>query len=212
MESDVVASTDTIVLLGGSSAIGKTVSAAAIARRLGLQHARLDDLWIMSRSLLTPAERPTLHAFADIHTVLLDPIQELQSKLRDIAATLSPAIEVMIAMHLSRSQGAVLDGVWIEPTLAAQSKFDGVEARGRVRSVFVHESDEHAIVETMHSRGDFMKYTEPEQRCLAELSLVYGQAIRREAEELRLPVVQARPRETLVDRILVAARLDSQTP
>src|SRR6266567_12123 len=129
---------DGILRLAGSSGTGKTMAAAAIARRLGLQHLRLDDLWIAARRLVTTEERPALHALDDIHSVLQAPLDELHRLQRGVAAAMTPAIESFVAMYLQRSQGAVFEGVWIEPSLATQRSFDGVPADGRVRCVVIH--------------------------------------------------------------------------
>src|SRR5437867_1036038 len=196
---------DAVLLLAGSSGTGKTHAAATIARRLGLQHQRLDDLWIVARRLVTAQERPSLHALNDIHSVLKAPLDDLHRLQREITTALTPALETFIAMYLSRSQGAIFEGVWIDPALASQASFDGVAANGRVRAVAVHEADEVEIYESMRKRGDFGRYSEEEQHTLAALSFRYGEQIRREAEAVGIPVIEARPQETLPERVSLVA-------
>jgi 2-phosphoglycerate kinase len=52
-----------VVLLGGSSGVGKSVLAAALARRLGLSLLIADDICLVLQRTTSPAALPLLHRF-----------------------------------------------------------------------------------------------------------------------------------------------------
>jgi hypothetical protein len=70
---------------------------------------------------------------------------------------------------------------------------------------FVCEDDEQVLWQAMlgHGRG-FQQRGRAEQRNQVRASRLYGQWLRSQAEHAQLPVLAARPRETLVERILLS--------
>jgi hypothetical protein len=94
----------------------------------------------------------------------------------------------------------LLEGDFIHPALAAQNSFLGQPNGGRVRAVFLDEPDEAQLVANFARR-------EPEhgpQLLRARVSALYNAWVRREAGMLGLPVVAARPWDTVFERVLAA--------
>jgi hypothetical protein len=94
----------------------------------------------------------------------------------------------------------IFQGAWITPELAARR----CVASDEVRAVFI---DEPVAEEIMASILERSKRTEPDARQLivARVAWLYGNWIREQAERHGVPLVAARPRGTLVGRIIAAA-------
>jgi 2-phosphoglycerate kinase len=94
----------------------------------------------------------------------------------------------------------LLEGAWITPEAAARRR-DTSPATG---AVFIHEPDEDEVLASMVAR-QIRDHPSERQMRLAAMAWRYGNWIRDGARKNGVPVVDARPRATLVDRIIVAA-------
>jgi hypothetical protein len=75
-----------------------------------------------------------------------------------------------------------------------------------VRMVFIVEQNETQLLQNLRSRGrGFREWDTLEQEGFAHASWVYGQWLAREANRLELPVIDAQPQETLLERLLSVA-------
>jgi hypothetical protein len=158
----------------------------------------VDDFQVLLERLTTPAQQPALH-FWRTH---LDPgrltPEEIFEQGLDLRRVLADGLEAVIANHLDGGMPLVLEGDFIDPALAARERFGDEPNHGRVRAVFLDEPDETQLVANFAQR-------EPDQGAQAvraRVSVLYGQWLRREAERLGLPVVAARPWESVFERVL----------
>lgn len=110
----------TVLLIGGSLAVGKTTAAKRIATVSGATLLQADDIRLA-------LGLPALTAEATL------------PGLKQTAAAVSDALDRVIAHHLAESDAIVIEGVWITPDLAARASYGGSVAGGRRRSVFVLE-------------------------------------------------------------------------
>jgi 2-phosphoglycerate kinase len=160
-----------------------------------------DDLWFALQRATNSDERPALHFFARTDVWEL-PVQELFAAKRDLAEEISSSLESVIANHVHHRDRLVIEGVWITPTLASRRSFAGYGYGDAVRAVFVDEQDEQAILDALLARGrGFEEWPTTHQRAMAGLQARYGEWLHAEAERCGIPLVAARPVETLVDRI-----------
>jgi len=68
------------------------------------------------------------------------------------------------------------------------------------------EADEAAILASLHGQArGIARFSDRARRAMARMNWLHGQWLRMEAERLGLPVVDARPWDTLVDRLLSAS-------
>ncbi len=121
------------------------------------------------------------------------------------------ALKTIIAHHiLVPSAGRlIIEGDGILPALATQTSFTdlkqfrGLSLNREVRAVFVAELDEEQILSNLHARGrGFEDWGLEEQQAFAHASWLFGQWLTREARAHNLPVLMARPYESLFERIL----------
>ncbi len=181
-----------VLLIGGPSGVGKTTVAAQIARRLDVPWLMVDDLRLaLVRSGLPIPDNP--------HAEALDPAEGLVA----IGEAVTPAIEVVIENHVDQRLPIVIEGDGILPSLFERDSVRARATSGRVRTVYLTEPDPDALHANLVARG--ADDWRDDLRWYARRSAAYGEWLRTEAARRGLPVVPARPWDTLVDRILVAA-------
>jgi hypothetical protein len=115
---------------------------------------------------------------------------------------MAPALAAVVANHLETQTPIVLEGDFILPALAAQTDFVGIPNNGAVRGVFLYEPEQEQLLANYLMR-------EPNsgpQHKRAEVSWLYGQWLKREAERCGVPALPARPWDSVFDRILAAVR------
>lgn len=194
----------TVLLIGGSSGTGKTTLARAIGRQVGAAWAQADDFRLVLQRLTTPTRQPALHAFLSGDVWLRSP-EELRDRLIGVGEVVSHALEIVVANHVATDAPLVLEGDGILPSFAAGRSFAGLDVGDRVRAVFLVEADEGAVLDAMLARGRGIDVlSEHERRTQARASWLYGRWLRHEAEGRGLPVIEARPHDSLADRVLEA--------
>lgn len=109
-----------VLLIGGTSSVGKTTAAKRIATVSGATLLHADDIRLALGIDVAGEELLALELF------------------RDVAVRVSAALESVISHHLAISDRIVIEGVWLTPELAARATYGGVGASRR-RAVFVVE-------------------------------------------------------------------------
>lgn len=200
-----------VLLIGGSAGVGKTELAKALARHFGVGLTMADDFRLVMQAATTPAQQPDLHFFIDptdpqILTNLR--VGEYCAGLVKVANIVSKSLESVIAYHtVVKGNGVIIEGDSIIPDLAAQNTmfFAPINAQvvlsERVRSVFLFEPSEQELLHNMQKRRRGFENLSPQQMQVAA-SAMYGQWLRQEAESYHLPVLEPRPWDTLVERVL----------
>jgi 2-phosphoglycerate kinase len=186
-----------VLLVGGAAGVGKTAVSYPLAHRHRAGLTEVDDIVEAIERLTTPEQQPVLHYWSTHpdETTSWSAERILEQHLA-VANVLSPAVEAVVANHLRFGPPVVLEGDYLLPALAAQASFDEVPADGRVRAVFVHEPEESQVLANFLAREP----DEGEQTGRARVSWLYGQWLAHQATALGLPVVTARPWETLLTR------------
>ncbi len=189
-----------VLLLGGPSGTGKSSVAYRLARHFDVPLTEVDDFQVLLEHMTTPEQQPALH-FWRTHP---DPgrltAEEIIRQGLTIGPVMAPGLEAVIANHLDSQGPLVLEGDFIHPALAAQTAFGGLPNAGQVRALFLIEEDEQQLLANFNQR-------EPDQgpqTVRARVSGLYGQWLNQEAQRYNLPVLPARPWDTLFDRCLAA--------
>jgi 2-phosphoglycerate kinase len=184
-----------LVLIGGSTAAGKTTVAAALARDLGCSHLAVDTIWRAIREAL-----PHGPARSDL---FLEPprnpratAEMLFERQKRAAALISRAVVPALGHEMAIREALIVEGAWILPAAAATLTLPETV----VCPVFLIEAEEGAILAAMMARQR-VEAPHEWQRVGARQAHLYGGWLRIEAGRLGLPVLEARPRETLLDRV-----------
>ena len=127
--------------------------------------------------------------------------EEMCDALVAVGEVLTAPLEVVIENHVDQRNPIVIEGDGILPSLLARAP---VAERARmVRAVFLIEPDESQVLANVLARGRYAEdMTQQELRNDAHSKWLYGQWLAEEAARHELPVVQPRPWETLVQRLL----------
>ena len=113
------------------------------------------------------------------------------------------ALEIVIANHVATTAPLIVEGDTIVPALAAKRVVANLAVGNQLGSVFLVEADEAAIMHNLLERGRGVEQLTSDQlQAQVRFSWLYGQWVEREARNYGLPIVLARPRETLVGRIV----------
>jgi 2-phosphoglycerate kinase len=187
-----------IVFVGGAPGVGKTSVARPLAARLGMDLTFVDDFHMVLERMTDPERYPPVHAWR-LHperVLSLDDAQMIEHT-RSVSEVVAEAIAPVIADRLDGGVRTVFEGDFIQPSFAASSAFDGVPADGRVRSVFLHDSEDQLAANIAAREGE-------QQPRRARISWSYGEWLRAECDRYGLPAIPARPWETAVDRALAA--------
>lgn len=190
----------TVLLIGGSSGAGKTSVSYRIAKHFGAGITEVDDFQVILEKMTTPEQQPILHRWTtDPQAPLMSADQMLEHMLA-IGRVMTPALEAVIANHLETDTPIVLEGDFIQPAMAIQASYDGQAHEGRVRAVFIHEPDEAQIVENYLQREPHYGL----QTRRAHDSWRYGEWLKAEGMRHGVPVVESRPWDTLLERVIKA--------
>jgi 2-phosphoglycerate kinase len=192
-----------VLLIGGSSGVGKTTVATLVAARLGMTWASADDFRLVLQRSTTPAQQPVLHAFFRDLPYLAG--EALAHRYIEVGRYVSYAIEIVIANHVATNAPIVLEGDTLMPEVAAQRVVADLDVGDLVRAVFIVEADADQLRQNILARGRGVEQLSSVQLArFVQFSWCYGQWLQQEAMRYGLPVVPARPKETLVDRLLAA--------
>ena len=193
-----------VLLIGGISGSGKTTVAKQLGLRLSLPWLQVDDLRLAlqwSRVTL-PQRTKDLYFFLEPHVWQLTP-EHLCASLIAIGEVLSPAIEIVVENHLDTAAPIIIEGDAILPSLLIRSALQKYVHSMRIRAVFLIEPEEENIFANIQERGrGTAERTEEELRNEARAKWFYGQWLAQEAQRLQFPILEARPWDSLCDRIL----------
>ena len=181
-----------LLLVGGSSSVGKTVVARELSARLNRDHVRVDDL---RRGLADPALRQ-LQQGPEVWD--LRP-EDLCSCLVRAGEALAPHLQSWIN-QVPVGRNVVLEGEGIEPALITS-----VAKSGAGVGVVVIETDVERIYKTLSNRSkSFAALTEPRRRAVASMNQLYGLWLQQRAREQDVAWVHSQPWVSLADRIIDA--------
>ncbi len=189
-----------VLLLGGASGVGKSSISYRLARHFGAGLTEVDDFQVLLLKMTTPEQQPALHFWWTHPAPETLTAEEIMTQGLDIGRVMSIGLEAVIANHLVAGTSVVLEGDFIHPDLAARASFGDQPNGGRVRAVFLHEADEDQLVENYLRREP----ADEPQLLRARVSVLKSRWLKHEAERLGVPVVEARPWDTVFDRVLAA--------
>jgi len=189
-----------VLLVGGASGVGKTRLSYSLAQHYGVNVIEIDDVQTALEVLTTPDQQPLLH-FWRTHwnefTAFTDD-EHVRHFLDVSRGIFQPVVEEIVASRLERGMRAIIEGDFILPEVVDRPDFSGQRNGGRVKALFVYESEEARIAANMaHREGG-------DQSFVAHTSWLKVQWLRAECDRLGVPDVDARPRSSLVERSIAA--------
>jgi hypothetical protein len=182
-----------VYLLGGSSSVGKTTAAAAIAERLGAVHLQVDNI---ARTATDPRVRRFQAGVDDLWSL---PAAHLCDLLVHKGEALAAPLHALIGQCLAGHSTTLVEGEGVHPSLARHHPGDVV------RFAFVLEPEEAVLFQTLAGRSPrFRALPQANQHTVAATNWLYGCWLREQAEAFGQPWVESRPWATLPDRLIQA--------
>ena len=192
-----------VFLIGGSSGVGKTVVARELADFLSLSLLLLDDVRLALQQATSNQTNPDLHVFLNYETEQWRNSQSIYADWITVGKAMVKPLNAIISHHIIvPDRGAIIiEGDGILPIVSGEF----VEPED-VCTVFIVEQDEKQLLHNLQSRGrGFNDWNKMEQEGFAHASWLFGQWLAQEANKLELPVINAQPQETLLERLLSIA-------
>jgi 2-phosphoglycerate kinase len=203
-----------VLLIGGSSGLGKTTMAQAVARHFGISTLLVDDIRLALQQITLPDQQPGLHVFSTDQEAAQRSPEQIRDGLIEVGQAILPALKIIMAHHVvvDGVGPIVIEGDGILPQLASQQEFGelkhfwGLRTEREIRALFLFEPEEEIIFQNFLKRGrGFQELAPKEQRQLVHASWLYGQWLSQEVQRYQLPLIPVRPYETLLERVLEIA-------
>ena len=180
-----------VFIVGGSSNVGKTTAASAIAEQLGCAVLAVDDLARRSTA--------TALAFERAAATWTRPPQELVGLLIQKGEALWPDIRAAITETVARRGTLVIEGEGPAPAAMAPFRTD------EVRAAFIVELDSDVLDRTLTSRSAAYRALPPVQQAnVVAMNVGYGQWLIEECERAGQKWFHSQPWNTLRDRLAEA--------
>jgi 2-phosphoglycerate kinase len=189
-----------VLLIGGSSGVGKTVVARELAKYLSLSLLLLDDVRLALQQATSKETHPELHVFLNYQTEQWRNSESIYADWVKVGKAMVKPLNAIINHHINVPDvGAIIiEGDCILPAVSSQF----FETKN-VCTVFVVEQNEKQLLSNLQSRGrGFNDGDKMEQEGFAHASWLYGQWLAQEANKLELPVINAQPQQTIVERLI----------
>jgi 2-phosphoglycerate kinase len=193
-----------LYLVGGSAGAGKTTTCRLLAHELEAGWLQIDTVWLALEDAFPPG--------SDEHTLLSidERIRKQQGSVEDLveqqvraAAFVCKALRRALMFELEAHRTVVADGAWLLPAYMAGLELENTAVAGAI----LHEPDRDEVKAAMASRRTKARMVAPWHDLSATVSWQFGNRMAQEAAPLGIPVVAARPRDTLVSRLKLALAL-----
>jgi len=185
-----------ILIIGGASGSGKTSISRPLSRLYGVDLVRVDDFQILLETL-TPETLPAINYWRT-HTNLRDEesIDMTVSKMVDTGLVFMLGLSAIIKDHLLENIPMILEGDFIHPELSTSFN------NSRVKTIFIHEFSQEQI-----SQNYFIREGK-HQAHRASISYAYGIWLKETCKKHHIPVIESRPWDNLVERVIVCLSED----
>jgi 2-phosphoglycerate kinase len=180
-----------VLLVGGSSGIGKTTLTKRLAHKYGAKIIEADDICRSIYVMTTCEQYPSIHYWYGDGDWSSNTIEKNVEYLNEVCREVCPALKSIVEAHLDSDIPLIIEGDFISPDFVLS-----INDR-RVKSVFLQESNESQIVNNYLVRegGSLQEFR-------ASISYLYGLQVESRCNELQLSLVQVRPWSSILERVI----------
>lgn len=189
-----------LFLVAGSAGSGKSTLAKALARELDAGWLQLDSIWLAMK--VAAGEGTPARDILDIDRRMRRPEEADDDVLAAHIAASSEvcrALPTVLPLELEAHERLVVDGAWLLPSFVTKLQLPDTD----VRAVYVVQRTEADVEAALIPRRGGLPL-EDRHRLMNRRIFQYGTWIADEARALGLPVVEALPFESLLDRARTA--------
>lgn len=200
--------TKQLVLLGGAAGAGKSTTARALADQLNAGWLQLDTIWVALQGVF-PQDSPEYQLLRVDERVRSsdDPVEALVEHHIATSRFVCQALPRALAFELQSHEALVADGSWLVPEFLAGLALDGA----RITALVLHEPNIDEVRIAMESRRT-RKMTAAWHERGVQVSWRYGNWLASEGLRHGIPVVAARPRDSLLHRVRRVVGTSSSAP
>lgn len=182
--------TPSLILLGGSSCVGKTTVAKALCTKFDLKHQQLNDLPSVSSD-------PELHLITGEPTQWDLPVEELVNMIARRENALAVHLRLSIQAWQKSASRVLFEWEGVSPEFASDmGTQDGISA------AFIIETDRNRMHKTLSERSkSFCILSEQRKQKIVHMNCLYGERLREEAIRYSCPWVTSQPWDSLCDRL-----------
>ena len=181
----------TVLFVGGASGSGKSSVAYELGRYYNVNVVEVDDISLALKAMTTQELLPAIHYWNTGVNWMDIGIDGNVQWLIDVSKEIMPALKAIVEDHLKSNVPVIIEGDFIHPELLIS--FDNLN----VKSIFIYEPDKNQIVQNYHARegGNLQNFR-------ADVSSSYGNWLVEVSGKLGLKVIESRPWDTVVARII----------
>jgi 2-phosphoglycerate kinase len=176
-----------ILIIGGASGSGKTSISCPLARLYEVDLVRVDDFQVFMQACTTPETHLALHTPAPHNNY--EGVDAIVIPYIDIGRMFLPGLTAVVNDHVLENIPMILEGDFILPELAASF------GNPKIKAIFIYETSREQILQNYFSREAELQ----EQR--ADRSYAHGNWLKDECFKLGITVIEARPWNTLMERV-----------
>ena len=190
-----------VILIGGSSATGKSYLAKQLSSYYKIPLTEVDDIRITLQQVLDRKSHSDLFFFLDNQDFINKfDTDELVLKLLKVGSEIWPALKVLIEKHIACNEPIIFEGDGIIPDLIAKENFKSV------LPTFIHDTKEN-ILERDIKRSRGKNYNVNLATKQSDFSFAFGEEIEKQAQEASFTIIEASPIDTLFERTLKTIEL-----
>lgn len=203
--------TKQIILVGGMPTAGKSTIAENLSKHLNLPWISTDQIGIMMRAVATRENYPTLFTWEDydgfgyLSKFTADEIADNELALSDAVWL---GVRKFIKEDFAWNNGFIIEGDVILPRLVAQDFSDA----SNVKTAFIGDLDSERVRNVVFTRNfvgdDASAYSDDVKEKEVEWILNYGEKLKSQVLEYKMPWVEVGKNEQDLAKVLTALGLD----
>jgi 2-phosphoglycerate kinase len=195
-----------IILIGGAPTVGKSYMARELSEKIKLPWISTDTIREQMRELVKKEDYPALFrhsdATADMAAEFLthNSIEEIINHQNEESLEVWKGVKAIIETDYVW-KSFIVEGVAILPELV----YKNYKNNSSVRAVFIIDSDEQRIRETIFKRGlwdDADKYPDSVKEKEVEWVMAFNNYLKEEIKKYPFPIIEIKNHESIIDEII----------
>jgi len=181
----------TVLFIGGASGTGKSSVAYELAYFYNINVMEVDDIYEAVKGMTAREDFPAIHYWSTGINWMDVGISGNVKWLIDVSKEMIPGIKAVVDNHIEADVPVIIEGDFIYPEFTLSYK------NPKVKSLYLYEPDKNQIVQNYLARenGELQHYR-------SDISIKYGDWIVDTCGKLGIKVIESRPWDTVLYRII----------
>ncbi|MBZ9626136.1 hypothetical protein G9F71_025350 [Clostridium sp. FP2] len=181
----------TVLFIGGASGMGKSSVAYKLAHFYNVNVMEVDDICQAVKAMTTREILPAIHYWSTGINWMDIGVSGNVKWLIDVSKEMIPGLKAIVDNHIEADVPVIIEGDFIHPEFAVSFE------NPKVKSIYIYEPDKNQIVQNYLAREGGKL-----QHFRADTSAEYGDWLVDTCGKLGIKVIESRPWDTVVDRII----------